>query len=287
MKWSALILIWAQILFVSNLAVAATSENSSADEPVKAEIILDAYPHAFDSSTASPPMTTDDPGTAEVNKPEFTFVMANCDRSASGRSCEGDVTMATGLTKNIEISIKKSAVRENMNGEPAFHGVGATELETVINFYDKNGLSMAVAPNYTMNDATRKKDSEGHEVTSDGRIVYIPLLISKKIGNNTVVANVGYKAALDDPSNNSITTNLAVGHAISDRSILMGEITSERNTNFSNRRTDVRIGYARVIFPDNKDYQVSIGTSVGHSLGHTDDGNSHTTVLFYLQIVKK
>ncbi len=287
MKWSTLILTWAQILFVTNVALANAGENSSVNDAVKADIILDASPEELDSSIASPPMATDDPGVAQVNKPEFTFVMANCDRSASGRSCEGDITMATGLTKNVEISIKKSVTRENMNGEPGFRGVGPTELGTKINFYDKNGLSMAIAPTYSMNDGARKKDSDGNEVTPDGRVVYIPLFVSKKFKNNTVVANIGYKDALDNHANNSVTTSLALGHALDDRSVVMTEISSERNTDFTNRRTDVRIGYARVVFPDNKNYQVSIGTSLGRSLGHTEDGNPHTTILFYVKVVKK
>lgn len=287
MKWSVLILTLAQVLFVSNLAFATDGDSNSGNNSVKADIILDASPELLDSSVAAPPMATDDPGVAKVNKPEFTFVMANCDRSASGRSCEGDMTMATGLTDNVEISIKKSVVRENMNGEPGFRGIGPTEIGTKINFYDKNGLSMAIAPSYALNDAARKKDSEGVEENSDGRVVYIPLLISKKFKNTTVFANIGYKDALDDHASNSVTTSLAVGHAMDDRSILMSEVSSERNLNFTNRRTDVRIGYARVVLPDTKNYQVSVGASIGRSIGHTEDGNPHTTVLFYIKIAKK
>lgn len=241
----------------------------------------------FESSPSSPPLATDDPGTPGRHGVEINFV-SDCDRSRNGKTCETIIDSNFGIGDKIQLKIEKAAVQETSGEGTSFHGVGPTEIGVKYRFYDKNGVALAVYPNYTMNDGSRKYDENGAAVESEGRSIYIPLIVSKKMGKYTAVANIGYKKALDQRDEDTITTAIALGRSFSETTRMMAEIHSERSSNFSNERTDVRIGWVKVIFPTKTGkYQTSLFTSVGRSVGATDDGLVHTTVQFGLSVVKK
>ncbi|MEO6460125.1 MAG: hypothetical protein ABIO95_06720, partial [Bdellovibrionota bacterium] len=114
-----------------------------------------------------------------------------------------------------------------------------------------------------------------------------PLIVSKELGKYTVVANVGYRKNFSDSDRDSVFTSAAVGHATGPHSRAMIEVASEL-TGGTSRRTDVRIGWIKVMFPDrSKRYQTSLFTSVGRSIGLTEDGMTHVTALFGISIQGK
>ena len=236
-------------------------------------------------SSPSGPLKTDDTGTQAKHGIEVN-VFGNCDRSRNGSSCESVVGIDYGITDNLEVSFEKSVVREHEHGEAPFRGAGPTEIGVKYRFYDKNGFSMAVAPSYEFNDATRHRDENGEKEPGEGNVVYLPLIISKEMGKFTTVANIGYKRNLQNHEN-SYVTSLAVGRSLSETSRVMAEIYSERRSHFENQRTDVRVGWVKMIFPKSKNFETSVFTSIGRSIGYTEDGKPHTSVNFGISISPK
>ncbi len=238
-------------------------------------------------STPSGPLATEDTGTPGKHGIEVN-VIGNCDRSRNGRSCESVVGVAYGIRDNIELSFEKSAFRETGFGEANFSGAGQTEIGMKYRFFDKKGFSMAIAPSYSFNDASKRRDEDGNIEKGEGSSVYIPLIISKEMGAYTTVANIGYRRNLQNRSQDSIITSLAVGRSINETNRVMAEVYSERDTHMGNVRTDVRVGWVKLVFPDKlKNFETSVYTSVARTLGHTEDGRPHTTVNFGISIARK
>lgn len=287
MSKSKLIFFMVTLLLVQSLSLKVFADESNFDEQIQAVVILDKLPKNFYNTPSSPPLATDDTGTPGKKGVEINFV-SDCDRSRSGKSCEMIIDSNFGIGEKIQLKIEKAAVHETSPDDASFRGAGPTSIGLKYRFYDRSGTTMAVYPTYKMNDGTKRTNEDGEELKTEGRSIYLPLIISKDMGTFTTVANIGYTHAIDARDDSSITTALSVGRAINDTSRVMAEIYSERNTNFSNRRTDVRVGWVKLVLPNNSSrYQTSIFTSIGRSVGSTEDGVPHTTVQFGISIVKK
>jgi hypothetical protein len=165
-------------------------------------------------------------------------------------------------------------------------GHGPTDLGVKYRFYDKDGLKLAVFPSYQFDDASKIRNEDGTIADSEGRSIYLPLIISKDLGKFTVVTNVARRQNLDHPENSSVFTSMSVGRAIGTQTRIMGEVVSEKTG--ENRRTDVRVGFVRIILPDHfSKYQTSVFGSLGRSIKSTEDGLTHTSLLFGLSVAKK
>jgi hypothetical protein len=289
MKTSTLILTLLQLLTLPTWAQVASTAQESV-QPIQAEIYLD-NPNAviderWESSPSSPPMATDDPGTPGRHGFE-TSVISNCDRSSGHVACDNGIDLPIGIGDTVQLRFSKSVTSDTVSGEPTARGYGATDVGVKWRFHDKNGLQIAVFPSYKFDDATKQMNPDGTPVESDGRSIYLPLIVSKDIGQRyTVVANVGYRSNFDYPEKSSVFTSAALGRSLSPSSRAMVEVASEATRD--DRRTDVRIGWVKVLFPKKSGrYQTSFFTSLGRSVGKTDDGKVHTTVLFGLNVTKK
>lgn len=253
----------------------------------KAEDLADMVrlEEARESSPSSPPLDTDDTGTPGPRGIEVNFI-TECDRTKISNECEGVVDANFGIGQKIQLRIEKGVVRERARGERPFNGVGPTDVGVKYRFYDHNGLAMAVYPSIELNDATRHKDENGIREPGDGKSVYLPIIISKELGKFTIVGNAGIRRNLDRKDANGVFTSLALGRGLSETSRVMGEITSETEGPY--RRNDVRVGWVKVIFPDEaSNYETAFFTSVGHSIGKTEDGQRHMTVRIGLSISRK
>ena len=260
MKRYMLILTIIQLLAISGFGM-------DSSDPIRAEIYMD-NPQALithleraESSPSSPPLATDDPGTPGKNGYELSLI-STCDRSHGQRACETGIDLPIGIGDKIQLRFSKSRTSDKTSGQPGVAGYGATDVGIKWRFYDKNGLQIAVFPSFKLNDATRQKNPDGTLAESDGRSVYLPLIISKDIGEKyTVVANVAYRANLDYSNKSSVFTSVAVGRSFSQSSRGMVEVTSEATS--ESRRTDVRIGWVKVLFPKGSGkYQTSFFTSL-------------------------
>ncbi len=238
-----------------------------------------------ESSPGSPPLVTDDPGTPGKHAYEINF-NNDCDLASSRHVCETGLDVAIGIGDKVQFRVSKYVTNDKATGERGHMGFGSTDVGVKWRFYDKGGWQAATFPSFDIADATRFRNSDGTFLNSEGRSVYLPLIISHEIGQRTtVVANVGYRQNFDHSESSSVFTSAAIARAIDGRSRAMIEITSEKSRS-SIRRTDVRVGYIRLISKKNKPYQVFLNASLGRSVGATDDGKGHTTLLFGLTFAK-
>lgn len=259
------------LLSISSIAFSYTN----AEEPI-----------AFENSPSSPPLATDDPGTPGKNGFELN-VISDCDHTSNSHACDSGLDFAMGVGETAQVRISKFYQKSSASGEPSMNGVGATDIGIKYRFYDNNGVQLATFPSYQLNDAKRQIDLDGKEIESEGRSVYLPIIVSKEVGLFTVVANAGYRKNLDHAENNSVFTSVAIGHGVSETSRLMTEISSEKIVNGA-RRTDVRVGWVKVIFPNSASkYQTSLFTSLGRSVGPTDDGRVHYTITAGISFARK
>ena len=244
-------------------------------------------PIVLENSPASPPLATDDPGTPGKNGFEINII-GNCDHSSNQQDCEAGLDAAFGIGDKAQIRISRSYQKSSAQGEKTLKGMGATDIGVKYRFYDNNGVQFATFPSYQLNDAKRQVDIAGNQIESEGRSVYLPIIVSKDIGSYTVVANGGYRKNLDHAENNSVFTSVAIGHGLTVSSRVMAEIASEKVVHDGVRRTDVRVGWVKVIFPDSASkYQTSLFTSIGRSVGPTDDGRVHYSIMAGLSFSRK
>ena len=239
-----------------------------------------------ESSPSSPPLTTDDTGTPGPNGVEINLLM-DCDRTKTSKGCEHLVDANYGIGDKIQIKIERDYEIERSEDGTVTRGLGPTEFGLKYRFYDKNGLSAAIYPQITIDNSKKHSSDPEDAIEREGNTIYIPVIVSKELGKYTVVTNTGYRHSFKNSEDDAIIAGLAVARALDENSRIMGEIYSERDRDLHNRRTDVRVGYIRIVSPKSSKYEVSAFVSAGHSLGQTEDGLGHTTLQFGLSLVRK
>jgi len=284
-----LILIFTQ---VNHSFAAAQSETHHL--PIKMTIYID-HPQTTmpgedsqaDSTPGPPSLDNDDVGTPGPKGWQMDLG-TGCDKARGNKACEIGFDAVYGIGERIQVGISKSIDSNELAGLPTETGFGATEIGAKWRFLDKNGFQIGVYPAFRFDDATRQKNSDGTLAESDGRSIYLPLLASWHPAGSqfTVGSNLGYRTNLDDATKNSVFTSVALGRSLGPVSVAMMEIESEATS--QSRRTDVRVGYVRILFPHQMSkFQKSLFTSLGKSLGRTDDGKSHWTFLIGLSVANQ
>lgn len=250
---------------------------------------LIAAPERFESSPGSPPLNTDDTGVPGLHGYEINFI-TDCDHFQTGRSCESGIDAAFGIGHNVQFRISKSRVQEAADGEHTFNGNGPTDAGFKYRFFQKGSWQMATFPSFNFDDGTRHHNADGSVVAPDGRSVYLPLIVTKdfNIGDAayTVAGNIAYRKNLVTSNNDSTFTSIALGRGLSQTSRIMAEYSRDCNSRLNLCRQDVRVGWIKVIFPnDASKYETALFTSVG--VGEDYDGTKHETLLVGLSVARK
>ncbi len=228
----------------------------------------------LDSSPSSPPLESDDPGTPGPNGIEIN-VYSNLDSFKVGNSLSSVIDANYGLGDQIQIRLSKEALHEKIDGQTEFYGYGQTSLAIKWRFYDNstNSFKLAVYPSYQFADETKQID-----VDSEGRSLYIPIILSKTSGRYTFLLNAGISTNLDFASKKSNFISLALGRASSETFRLMSEVVSQKSN--VGQRVDLRFGFVKEIFPNEESkYETGFFGSVGRNIGWTDDGYEHLNIL--------
>ncbi len=244
---------------------------------------------APESAVSSPPMEMDDPGTPGRQGIEVNLV-GTLARAGQGRGSETLLDANYGIGDRIQLKFERPYLTEGAVGEHNQQGLGATEIGVKWRFLDNNGLEAAVYPNYSFNDGFTLKDEEGNPESDEGSSYYLPLLISKTVHRDyTLAVNLGYRHNLDHELQDT-TAAFGVGRAIGEYIRVLTEIYSERDENLHNRQTDVRVGWVEALFPKAlaRSKMEFVGfASIGHSVGHTEEGEASTTFAFGVSVIKK
>lgn len=244
---------------------------------------------APESAVSSPPMEMDDPGTPGRQGIELNFV-GTLLRAGPGRNIESLLDANYGIGERLQLKYERPYVAEGEVGSPYQRGMGPTELGVKWRFIDAHGLCAAIYPQYQFNDSFTLKDEEGNAEETEGRSVYFPVLLSKEVhGVYTLAVNLGYRRNLDHRGDDE---NVAVGagRAISGDQRVLVEVFSERNENFNNRQTDIRVGYVLSLFPkrfESSHFEIPAYGAVGHSLGRIESGERCMSYTFGVSIIRK
>jgi hypothetical protein len=232
-------------------------------------------------------MDMDDPGTPGPRGIEVNFV-GSMEQLGPGRTSQGLFDANVGIGERLQLKYERPYVTQQESGLPIQQGLGATELGIKWRFIDHNELEIALYPQYQFDDAFTVKDADGSPTASEGRSVYLPVLVSQGVGQNyTLAVNYGYRRNLDGRGDDN---NLAMGlgRTLGGSGRIMAEVFSERDARFHNRQTDARLGIT--FLPrsfESSSIEAPLFASIGHSIGATEEGEHSTTYTLGFSLIRK
>ncbi len=243
---------------------------------------------APESAVSSPPMEMDDPGTPGPRGIEINFVGSR-EKIGLNRRLEMLLDANYGIGDRIQLKYERPYVSLSEEDVPKQKGLGATEFGIKWRMVDHAGLGVAVYPNYQMNDQFTLTDVNGETIESEGRSVYLPVLISQEVSHfYTLAVNVGYRRNLDGRGDD-VNFAFGVGRAVPGDGRVLAEIFSERDESLLNRQTDVRVGYVFNLLPKSwvpHHMEFPAYASVGHSIGATEETEPATSFVFGVSVIK-
>ena len=233
-------------------------------------------------------MEMDDPGTPGPQGIEVNLV-GTLARAGQFLGSESLLDANYGIGDRIQLKFERPYKTLSGAGVRSQKGLGASELGLKWRFLEKAGLDLAVYPQYSFSDGFAPKDEDGNP-EEEGRSIYLPLLISKRVSRvYTVAANFGYRKNLDTLLQDDVLA-LGVGRCVGSTARVLTEIFSERDEHLNNRQTDVRIGGVFMLFPkwfQRSSFELPAFASLGHSVGATEEGEPRTSFTFGLSVIKK
>jgi hypothetical protein len=243
---------------------------------------------APESAVSSPPMEMDDPGTPGHRGLEINFVGGR-EKIGLNKRMEVLLDANYGIGDRIQLKYERPYVSLEEEEVPYQKGLGATEVGIKWRMVDHNGLGVAFYPNYQWDDSFKLSDANGEPIESEGRSVYLPLLISEEVAHlYTLAANIGYRRNLQHRGDD-INFAFGAGRAVPGDGRVLAEVFSERDESLHNRQTDVRVGYVFNVLPKSwvpHQMEFPVYVSYGHSIGATEETEPATSVVFGVSVIK-
>ena len=140
----------------------------------------------------SPPLMTDDTGTAGDGRWEFNIGLINTERRPGARLTEGPVLDVNyGLGDRVHLNYELPYLRLSETGSPRQAGLGNSTLGVKWRFADggEKGLSVSIFPKVEFNNPGSSAADRG--LVEPGTIYRLPLQFQRTVGPLTLVGKIG------------------------------------------------------------------------------------------------
>ena len=167
------------------------------------------------SAMGSPPLATDDTGTAAAGHWEFNTGLINTERRPGSRLTEGPVLDVNyGLGDRMHLNYELPWLRLSEDGSPGRSSLGNSALGVKWRFFDggEKGLSVSVFPKVEFNTPGSSAADRG--LVEHGTRYKLPLQFQRIVGPLTMVGKIGrvFGAGRD-----SWAYGLSAGHRVTDK----------------------------------------------------------------------
>ena len=140
----------------------------------------------------SPPLMTDDTGTAPVGHWEFNIGLISTERRPGSRLTEGPILDVNyGLSDRMHLNYELPYRQLSEDGSPSQRGLGNSTLGVKWRFFDggEKGLSVSVFPKVEFNNPGSSAADRG--LVEHGRQYQLPLQFQRIVGSLTLVGKIG------------------------------------------------------------------------------------------------
>jgi hypothetical protein len=239
-----------------------------------------------DMTVQSPPMMSDDTGTAAQGTVELNLTFdgqLSHDRKVYELPL---LDINYGIGENLHLKYEVPWVLERMTGIDASgnehrvsaRGVSDSSVGVKYRFYDdeETKLAFAVFPQVEFRTPGSKTEADGG-VAPSGTTWILPVLVTKEFEHFAFTGNAGMKKSTEE--GRSVFARAGLGTRLSPRLALLGEIAGEDLDHADSRRLLLNIGLRRKL----DDHQ-TIAAALGRDF-QAGDGDKRTYVLVTYQRV--
>ncbi len=223
-------LIFLAILFHFTISIAAEGESRFHLFNMKCDSNAEVTSEGLDATPQSPPLDVDDPGTPGCNKWEIN-VLVNSDITKDEKDWNLPLLdMNYGIGENLQLKYEVPFVNKQTE-ENSVSAAGSSKLGLKIKFFDDEAskLQLAFYPQYEFSN----RSAEEKGVETKGTTTILPLLLSKKIGENSkgdivMTVNLSYNKTTKEDESDFVSTAVGTGLPLTTRTVLMGELSTEQ-----------------------------------------------------------
>ncbi len=217
-------------------------------------------------------MLTGDPGTPGDGKWEINIAATLEKRRSESRWEAPDLDLNYGIGEHIQLSYEVPWIVLSPEGEGTKSGLGNSTVGLKWRFLDeeKHGISMSGKGEFEFNPPTSSAD---RGLVDDGTVFRLPVQLEKKLG--PVTAGLEFGRALKQRQSDAWIYGFVLGHKVTERLELLGEIHGTGRPNFRQHETVFNLG---AIYDFGKNYAALL--SAGRSFqGAASDA---PTLLLYV-----
>lgn len=163
----------------------------------------------------SPPLMTDDTGTAAAGHWEFNLGFVNTERRPGLRLTEGPVLDVNyGVGDRVHLNYELPYRHLSEDGSPAQRGLGDSAFGVKWRFLDdgEQGLSVSIFPKVEFNNPGSSAADRG--LVEPGTHYQLPLLFQRTVGPLTLVGKIGREFGA---GGDSWSYGVSAGHHVTDK----------------------------------------------------------------------
>jgi len=188
----------------------------------------------------SPPLMTDDTGTAGDRRLEFNIGLISTERRPGSRLTEGPVLDVNyGIGDRLHINYELPWLRLSEDGSPGQTGLGNSALGVKWRFLDngERGLSVSVFPKVEFNNPGSSADEHG--LVGHGTHFRLPLQFQRTVGPLILVGKIGREFGA---GGDSWSYGVSAGHHVTDKVEVGVELAGGASVGFHRSQLAANLG---------------------------------------------